>query len=196
MGLKKTHEHESGFFEELTNVHETSKNHLNSIDGKMKRHLNNDYSRGQNSVSVIDDCNNVECISESGATNCDAKRCKEFAQTRDKQKAMATIVIDSDEDGENEIEPHRANGKSSRKQQQTPMEDDDGDCEILESTTANQTERNESGDCTIVEVTCNGNNNNKTNEKTKNGGTDTKSAEQLMREIEAASTIRPQGKLC
>lgn len=94
MGLKKKHEHESGFFEDNV-LAESVKNSYKFSEEKMRQirigHMSSDQNsaasnllqdsiRNQNTVSV-DNCNNVSSFSGSvttnQTTNCNMNRCKD-----------------------------------------------------------------------------------------------------------------------
>lgn len=153
MGLKKTHEHESGFFEDNL----LSKNQIKLTD-TVRRQEQNNFNK--NYLHTTNQNNKMKPISDQ--KNSDNSN---------------TIVIDSDDENDHSNE----NGNNQSHQ--------NDDCEIVE-TTATSTVTIDTTDDDVVEVPIN---NNRTQNKTRNGDND-KSAEELMREIEAASTIRPQGK--
>lgn len=95
MGLKKTHEHESGFFEEniLTRT-ESNKNRFKlTAEEKMRSpQQRRDLSRGQ--ANMIDSCNNVSENYEKLRNK--LNNCNNYANTQ-------TIVIDSDDDDDDDI---------------------------------------------------------------------------------------------
>lgn len=99
MGLKKTHEHESGFFEEniLTKA-ESNKNRFKlTADEKMRSpQQRRDLSRGQ--ANMIDSCNNVSGNYEKLRTT--LNNFNNYANTQ-------TIVIDSDDDDDDDTGDHR-----------------------------------------------------------------------------------------
>lgn len=172
MGVKKTHEHESGFFEDnILSVSDQSRNKFKAIDNMRRHHPNQAES---NSCS-------------------ETSRCKIKPATDSNENESANlIVIDSDdEETDDRKENGSVNGKSSHK---------DDDIEIVSPVSKPNDKRTESTDDDVVEVPLderNVNNNRNRAERPRNGERRTENAAaELMREIEAASTIRPQGKCC
>lgn len=223
MGLKKTHEHESGFFEEnMLTTSESSKNRFKLAAEESTRSSQQIRESSRNQTNMIDSCNNVSEKFEKLISSFSNYNTYETNQT---------IVIDSDEDDTNDDNRYSdrivmstvTNGHCSNPDHDVVDVADDSDEEIIESIQVrigdNHVDDSADDD---VDVDCSSNkidkqqqhknghmssqqsgqskssntssNNNKVQEKSKNGDTDAKSSAQLMQEIEEASTIRPQGE--
>lgn len=99
MGLKKTHEHESGFFEEnLLTKTESNKNRFKLTEEEKMRspQQRRDLSRGQ--ANMIDSCNNV---SEN------YEKLRNTLNSYNNYENTQTIVIDSDDDDDDDIVDQR-----------------------------------------------------------------------------------------
>lgn len=222
MGLKKTHEHESGFFEEnLLTASESNKNRFKlAAEEKMR---STQPMRSQ--ANLIDSCNNV---SQTYGKVINPMSNYQYQNTQ-------TIVIDSDGEDSSDnrylddvVVSTVTNGHCSSNPDPDVVDiadDSDDPDEMLESIQVSihdntiddsadedvdidgsmqqhhhhyqqpqPQQKNEHTSSQQSKSSNTSSNNNRLQEKTKNGDTDAKSSIQLMQEIEEASTIRPQGE--
>lgn len=96
MGLKKTHEHESGFFEEnILTANDSSRNRCKLVAEEKMRSVQQmrDSGRGQAQINLIDNCNNVSDKYE---------KLKTKIANYNKYEKTQTIVIDSDDDDDDD----------------------------------------------------------------------------------------------